>query len=65
MAKPEKNCLPSSKLFIDMSSSKDAPAQNAFSPPLRRTITFTKELFPAFVIAVARPLNNSPGKELL
>jgi hypothetical protein len=49
-AKPEKNFFPISKSAIEVSSSKEAPAQNVFSPPLFKTMTFVSLCFPAFSI---------------
>ena len=49
---------------IDTNSSKEAPAQNALSPPLFRIITFTSSLFPASVIVFVRRDSKCPGNEL-
>ncbi len=65
LAKPEKNCFPSSKFEIATSSSKEAPAQNAFSPSDFKIIIETSSLFPIEINSLVSLSNSAPGKELL
>ena len=58
MAKPEKKVLPVSRLSIEISSSKLAPAQNALSPEDFRKITLTSSRFPNEVIVCAISFNS-------
>ena len=64
-ANPEKNCFPCSKFWIATNSSKEAPAQKAFSPSDFKTITATASLVEIAVNSFAKRSNNSLGNELL
>ena len=65
LAKPPKNFFEVSKSLISKSSSKLAPAQNAFSPSDFSKIAFTSGFAPSVNMICANFSKISLGKELL
>src|ERR1043166_9562098 len=63
--KPEKNRFPAAASRTALSSSNDAPAQNAPVPVLRSTMTRAAGSRPAASIAFASFPSSAPGSELL
>ena len=64
-AKPLKKASPSSKFEMANSSSKEAPAQNAFSPSDFKRITDTPLFSDSSLIVSVSLCNNSATNELL